>query len=239
MCSRYAFVPEARAWTDFRAVLGALADELLALPPRPRLAPTDTVAILVQQPGGPPQVLHARWGLIPHWWSKPGLPRLSFNARSEEAAIKPMWRDALRRARCLIPATAWTEWQKAHGAKIPYRLHRADGRGFMFAGLWSLWRPGTIGDGKIGDGLRFSEAQSPVGSDPGKSESVPIFPTCAILTMDASAPLAHVHPRMPVVLAPEAWSAWLDPEATDAPPALELLRRHAVSAIAAVALDRP
>jgi len=234
MCSRYAFVPEARAWIDFHAAFGALADELLALPPRPRLAPTDTVPIVVQQPGGPPQVVHARWGFIPHWWNKPELPRLSFNARSEEVAIKPMWRDALRRARCLIPATAWTEWQKAHGAKIPHSLRFADGRGFMFAGLWSLWRPGTIGDGP-----RFSDAQSPVESDPQPSGTARVFPTCVILTMDASVHLAHLHPRMPVVLAPEAWSAWLDPEATDAPPALELLRRHAVSAIAAVALDRP
>ena len=48
MWSRYAFVPEAAAWADFRAELGALAEELLGLAPRPRLAPTDTVPILVQ-----------------------------------------------------------------------------------------------------------------------------------------------------------------------------------------------
>ena len=211
MCSRYAFVPEAQAWVDFRAVLGALAEELLGLPARPRLAPTDAVPIVVQQPGSPPQVVQARWGFIPHWWNKPELPRLSFNARSEEAAVKPMWRDALRSSRCLIPATSWTEWQKAHGAKIPHSLRLDDGRGFMFAGLWSLWRPRPDAEARA---------------------------TCVILTMDASPGVAQVHERMPVVLAPAAWSAWLDPQATAAAPALELLQRHAVGAIAVFAIDR-
>ena len=210
MCSRYSFVPEAHAWADFRAVFGALAEELLGLAPRPKLAPTDTVPILVQQPGGPPQVVHARWGFIPHWWSKPELPRLSFNARSEEAAAKPMWRDALRRSRCLIPATSWTEWQHAHGVKIPHSLRRHDGLGFMFAGLWSLWRPRPDAEARA---------------------------TCVILTAAATPAVAAVHERMPVVLAPEAWTAWLDPAATDSAAALALLRRHAVSAIAAFTVD--
>lgn len=211
MCSRYSFVPEARAWADFRAVLGDLAEELLGLAPRPKLAPTDRVPILVQQPGHPPQVVHARWGFIPHWWSKPELPRLSFNARSEEAAAKPMWRDALRQSRCLVPATGWTEWQHAHGVKIPHSLRRDDGLGFMFAGLWSLWRP-----------RRDAESQA----------------TCVILTTAATPGIAAVHDRMPVVLAPEAWTAWLDPALADGAAALALLRQHTVSAIAAFTVDR-
>lgn len=223
MCSRYAFVPEARAWADFRAVLGGIAEELLGLPPRPRLAPTDSVPILVQQPGAPPQVAHARWGLVPHWWNKPELPRLSFNARSEEAAAKPMWRDALRRSRCLIPATSWTEWQHRHGAKIPHSLQRHDGLGFMFAGLWSLWRP------RFGDGLL-----SPA---PG-AEPVPELLTCVILTTAATPEIAAVHDRMPIVLAPEAWSAWLDPATTEPDAVLALLQRHAVSAVTAFAVAR-
>ena len=210
MCSRYSFVPDAAAWADYRAVLGALGDELLALQARPRLAPTDSVPIVVQQPGAPPQVIDARWGFIPYWWSKPELPRLSFNARSEEAATKPMWRDALRRSRCLIPATSWTEWQKAHGAKIPHALQRADHLGFMFAGLWSLWRP--------------------------RPQAEPAA-TCVILTMAATPGLAEVHDRMPVVLAPKAWLAWLDAGQTDGVAALELLKANAVRELSAVRLE--
>lgn len=206
MCSRYAFIPDAAAWADYRAVLGALGDELLALQARPRLAPTDAIPIVIQQPGLPPQLVHARWGFIPHWWSKPELPRLSFNARSEEAASKPMWRDALRASRCLVPATSWTEWQKAHGAKVPHALQRGDGLGFMFAGLWSMWRP--------------------------RRDAEPMT-TCVIMTTAAAPRLADVHDRMPVVLAPQAWLAWIDPSATDAAAALALLERHAVQEITA------
>ena len=209
MCSRYAFIPDGAAWADYRAVLGALAEELLALAAAPKLSPTDRVPIVVRQPGGPPQLLHARWGFIPHWWSKPELPRLAFNARSEEAAGKPMWRDALRGSRCLVPATAWFEWQHLHGAKLPHALTPDDGRGFMFAGLWSLWRARP-------------------GSEP--------MATCVIMTTEATAKLRSVHDRMPVVLAPAAWGAWLDPGMTDGPRALELLRAHAVGAVTAVAV---
>src|SRR5690348_10536973 len=122
MCSRYAFVPDSAAWADFRAVLAEIAADLLALPALPKIAPTDRAPIVIQQPGAPPQLIQARWGFIPHWWSKKELPRTAFNARSEEAAGKPMWRDALRATRCLVPATTWYEWQHLHGAKIPHGL---------------------------------------------------------------------------------------------------------------------
>jgi putative SOS response-associated peptidase YedK len=209
MCSRYAFVPDTAAWADFRAVLGAVAEEMLALAGQPKLSPTDRVPIVVQQPGTPPQLIHARWGFIPHWWSKPELPRLSFNARSEEAAAKPMWRDALRTTRCLIPATHWYEWQHLHGAKVPHTLTPGDGRGFMFAGLWSLWRA-----------RKQSEPQA----------------TCVILTTEATAAVREVHDRMPVVLAPQGWLHWIDPAWTDAAGALALLREHGVRAVFAVAV---
>jgi putative SOS response-associated peptidase YedK len=229
VCSRYEFVPDPRAWVDFREVLGVLADELLLREGRPKLAPTDRVPIVVQQPGGPPQAIDARWGFIPAWWNKPVAPKLCFNARSEEAATKPMWRDALRRNRCLIPATAWTEWQHVHGVKIPHRLQPHDGRGFMFAGLWSLWRPRPDAEAP----RRHREDTMSPGFAQGAAQ-----PTCVILTTAASPGIAHVHDRMPVVLEPAAWPAWLDPAATAAAAALELIRRHAVGGIAAITVDR-
>jgi len=214
MCSRYAFVPDSAAWADFRAVLAEIADDLLALPAQAKIAPTDRAPIVIQQPGTPAQLIHARWGFIPHWWSKPELPRTAFNARSEEAAGKPMWRDALRATRCLIPVTTWYEWQHLHGAKIPHGLQPrpgADGvaRGFMFAGLWSLWRA--------------------------RKDAEPMA-TCTILTIAASPEVERVHDRMPVVLAPAAWRAWLDPAMTDSAAALALLREHTVRAVFAVAV---
>ena len=235
MCSRYAFVPDSAAWADFRDVLGALAEELLALAAAPKLAPTDRVPIVVQQPGGPAQLVHARWGFIPHWWSRPELPRLSFNARSEEAADKPMWRDALRNSRCLIPATTWFEWQHLHGAKIPHALTPDGGRGFMFAGLWSLWRAQKKGSDPFSPSVGTSLAgDSENGSDPFFSPAQ--MATCAIMTTEATPTVRSVHDRMPVVLAPAAWGAWLDPTMTDGARALELLRASTVRAVTAVAV---
>src|ERR1700687_2694433 len=52
----------------------------------------------------------ARWGFIPHWWKDAKPPKLAINARSEEAATKPMWRFAVRNGRCLLPAEGWFEW---------------------------------------------------------------------------------------------------------------------------------
>jgi putative SOS response-associated peptidase YedK len=230
MCSRYAFVPEPAAWADFRAVLAEVADELLALPPRPKLAPTDAVPIVIQQPGAPPRLISARWGFIPHWWSKPELPRLSFNARSEEAAAKPMWRDALRSSRCLVPATHWIEWQHRQGAKIPHQLRPEGGRGFMFAGLWSLWQ-------KKGSGP-FSPTTGSRAPDRAENGPDPFFSmaTCVILTTAPSEAVAGVHDRMPVVLAPAAWRAWLDPQ-TGTAEAQALLREHTVGALFVVAVS--
>jgi putative SOS response-associated peptidase YedK len=48
-----------------------------------------------------------RWGLVPSWWSKPlkAMRIATFNARAETVADKPVFREAFRRTRCLIPAS--------------------------------------------------------------------------------------------------------------------------------------
>jgi putative SOS response-associated peptidase YedK len=93
------------------------------------------------------ELTEARWGLIPHWWSKPKPPPSTINARSEEAAGKPMWRFPYREARCLIPAVGWYEWKPMERTdpatgevktyKQPFYL-RVDRQGpVCFAGLMS------------------------------------------------------------------------------------------------------
>jgi putative SOS response-associated peptidase YedK len=129
------------------------------------------------------EALPMRWGLVPGWWSQPQLPTATINARSEEAAAKPMWRGAVRHTRCLVPALGWYEWQVTAGAKLAYFIHAAGLAGISFAGLWSAWK-------------------SPAGSEQ---------LSFAILTRAASAPLAPLHQRMPVVLPASAWDEWLGP----------------------------
>jgi putative SOS response-associated peptidase YedK len=149
-------------------------------------APTMSLPVIRPVPGAPAQereALSMRWGLIPSWWSQPAMPTSTINARSEEAASKPMWRGALRHTRCLVPALGWYEWRTAPDGKVPYYIHPSGQGGLCFAGLWSEWK-------------------NPAG-EPQLS--------FAILTRAASPALTAVHNRMPVVLPPSSWDTWLGP----------------------------
>jgi putative SOS response-associated peptidase YedK len=155
----------------------------------------------------------ARWGLIPSWWKEARPPKFTFNARIEEAAAKPMWRQALRHSRCLIPAEGWYEWRalqrpdpatgEIKSFKQPHFIHRRDARPFCFAGLMSVSH----------------------GADPG----APLL-TCSILTTASQGPVAEVHDRMPVVLDDQAHAHWLDPRLGDAEQVVGMAREHARSA---------
>ncbi|MGD9953104.1 MAG: SOS response-associated peptidase [Burkholderiales bacterium] len=134
MCGRYVSPDQAaieRAW-QIRRSSG------LDFPRRFNVQPTTDVPILLLEDGGL-ALDAARWGLVPHWWKQDKLPTHSINARLEEAAGKPMWREPMRRARCLMPAEGWYEWRALAGGKQPYYLRRADGRLACFAALLSAW----------------------------------------------------------------------------------------------------
>ncbi len=127
------------------------------------------------------------WGLVPNWWSKEELPTHTINARAEEAADKPMWRDAARSGRALVPAVGYYEWKGAKAPKQPYFIHSADGDLLWLAGLWSEWL----------------------------HPDRPALMSYAILTTNASPSMSDLHHRMPVALPREAWDAWLDPKQRD------------------------
>jgi putative SOS response-associated peptidase YedK len=50
----------------------------------------------------------------------------SFNARAESIADKPMFRDAFKRNRCVIPASGYYEWLKKPDGKRTYFISAAD-----------------------------------------------------------------------------------------------------------------
>jgi putative SOS response-associated peptidase YedK len=154
------------------------------LRPSFNVAPTSQVPIILRDADGALVGETARWGLIPSWWKQPEPPAKTFNARSEEASEKPMWREALKARRCLVPVRGWYEWtEKPGGGKQPYFIHAADAEVLALAGLWSQRRQD---DGELAL-------------------------SCAVLTCAAATSIAHLHHRMPVVLRNEHQAQWLDP----------------------------
>lgn len=204
MCGRYAVAPtSADAWASAGEILGGdIEAALAALKPRYNVAPSTQVPMIYRdRQTREVRTVLARWGFVPHWWKEAKPPKFStINARSEEAASKPLWRDAWKTHRCLVPATHWYEWQEAAGVKTPFAHQGVDGKGFMFAGLWSRW---------------------PRDTDPEQF-------TCAIVTRDAAPSIAHIHPRMPVILHPRAWLRWLEPGTAEPGWVSDILRENAV-----------
>ena len=125
-----------------------------------------------------------RWGLVPFWAKDAKIGYSTINARAEEAANKPAFREALRKRRCLIPADAFYEWARRDAkSKQPFAFALRSGEPFAFAGLWERWRP------KDGQALE----------------------TFTILTTDANEVLEPIHDRMPVILEPRNYNRWLEP----------------------------
>jgi putative SOS response-associated peptidase YedK len=122
------------------------------------------------------------------------------NARSDTAFTKPAFRDPMRQRRCLIPADVFYEWQVIPGRspKQPFAVALHDAEIFALGGIWDYWRPKEGGDGLV---------------------------TCAILTTDPNTLLTPVHDRMPVIVRPERYSAWLDPR-TPAPAVRDLMQPY-------------
>lgn len=135
MCGRYVSPEQAsieRAW-QIRRSSG------MDFVRRFNVQPTTEVPLLLLD-AGELALAAARWGLIPHWWKQDKPPTFTINARLEEAAGKPMWRDPMRRTRCLLPADGWYEWQDLAGGKQPHYITRQDRKPFCFAGLMSVWK---------------------------------------------------------------------------------------------------
>ena len=90
--------------------------------PRFNIAPTQPIPVIRQNPKEPVRELSlVRWGLIPSWSKDPSVAARMINARSETAATKPAFRDALKSRRCLIPADGFYEWSRHEAACVIVR----------------------------------------------------------------------------------------------------------------------
>lgn len=164
--------------------------------PRYNLAPGQQVPIIRQEPDGKRAFVLVRWGLVPPWAEDPALGNRLINARAETVILKPSFRDAFRKRRCLVPANGYYEWKQVGPRKQPYLFRLREGKPFAIAGLWSRWQP-----------------------EPDR----PALETCALITTEPNPIAAQVHSRMPAILLPEQYAVWLSPD-TDPKRALAFLQ---------------
>ena len=121
------------------------------------------------------------------------------NARAETLPGKPAFRAALKRRRCLIPASGFYEWKKNPDGKTktPMYIRMKDHKPFAFAGLWDSWLD------PAGTGTEFR--------------------SCTIITTRPNELMAAIHDRMPAIIHPEHYQRWLDPAEHDAAEMLQYL----------------
>lgn len=150
--------------------------------PRYNIAPSQKVWTVVND-GKNNRLGQLRWGLIPFWAKEASIGNRLINARAETLAVKPSFKYAFRKRRCLILADSFYEWkQTPSGRKKPMRIRLTTEEPFAFAGLWERW--------KAPDGEEVT--------------------TCTIVTTEANAFLKPIHHRMPVILHKEEERTWLD-----------------------------
>ncbi|MEZ6094873.1 MAG: SOS response-associated peptidase [Pirellulaceae bacterium] len=185
MCGRFTLHTTGQALARF--FLDASLDVAFPdLKPRFNIAPSQLVATVRMQPNQNAEFAPMRWGLIPAWAKDTKIGYKMINARSETLAEKPSFRTALKRRRCLIPADGFYEWLTDGRAKRPFFMHRPENQLFAFAGLWETW----------------SREEQPIEST-------------TIITTSANSFLSDLHHRMPVIVAPERFQEWLDPNADE------------------------
>src|SRR5690349_3083351 len=140
------------------------------------------------------------WGLVPSWAKDPKVGSRMINARMETVAEKPAYRRAFERRRAILPADGYFEWYATEQhtlagkpRKQPYFIRPVDGGVLAMAGLYEIWR------------------------DPAKADDDPtrFLWTCTVLTTSAEDDLGHIHDRMPLMLSPDRYAAWLDPRTSD------------------------
>lgn len=162
----------------------ALAEKV-QLEPRYNIAPTQAVAV-IRENNGDRLLSFMQWGLLPSWAKERKAGARMINARAETLAEKPAFRRLFRSQRCLIPADGFFEWREESGRKKkqPYFICLQPAGLFGFAGLWSSW-------------------QDPVSGEP--------VETCTIITTAANHLVSKIHHRMPAILVPDQYRAWLQP----------------------------
>ena len=184
MCGRFTLQTTAEEAELFFDLTGVDARLLV---PRYNISPTQPI-VVIRNGEINREMVPMRWGLWPPWVKDPNDFPLLINARADGVATKNSFRNAFKRRRCLIPASGFYEWRAAgKGPKQPFWIAPASTQNvrlIAFAGLWETW----------------------CGADGSEVD------TATIITTGANAKLAPIHHRMPALIEPGQFDAWLSLE---------------------------
>jgi len=203
MCGRFARRSTQQVLADW---FGVELEDMPWFAPSFNAAPQSVQPVVrLNRDSGKREFALARWGLVPFWARDAKLGYSTFNARAEEAARKPAYREALKKRRCLVPADAFYEWRRPDAkTREPFAIALRDGEPCALAGLWERWQP----------------------------QQGPPLETFTILTTDPNALMEPIHNRMPVILAPRDYARWLESGDPSRPP-VDLLRPFPAEAMVA------
>lgn len=182
MCGRFS---QAYTWGEIYAF-----SQPLTVPAEPKrnqqarynIGPTTLIDIIVKTPAGR-EIWKVRWGLIPPWHkgtAKQIQPHI--NSRIETVDTNGLFKRAFVKNRCIIPASGFYEWTGSAKEKTPHFISAASGGILAFAGIWERWR------------------------DENGEEII----SASIITRDADRFMSKIHDRMPAMLHPDDFEAWLD-----------------------------
>src|SRR4051812_5312688 len=179
MCGRYTLTNTNDVAGRFG--LGALSET--AIQPRFNVSPSQSIPV-IRSHDGETALEFMRWGFQPAWMAGKSKRPPPINARSETLLERPMFKGAVNKTRCLIPADGFYEWKVVRGqkAKVPMHICLRDHELFAFGGIWT-WGGDDVG------------------------------PTCPIIPCEPNELVAETHNRMPVTLTRHGEQLWLDPDA--------------------------
>jgi len=199
MCGRYALFKKIEEIDEFLNAVDSgkyLSDGNGGLRPNYNVAPTHEMPVAFTDKDGVRKTERFHWGFM-KWKPKPGSrPFLPINARDVEVADNKVWKDSFFKQRCIIPADGFYEWSGKKGSRIPHFIYPTTEKLFGFAGIYSELAP---------------EDKQASGS-------------YAVITTSPNRIMESIHDRMPVILHPEEFDDWLNPENNDSPYLKDFLR---------------
>ncbi|WP_372637568.1 SOS response-associated peptidase [Fodinibius sp.] len=145
-----------------------------------------------------------KWGLIPPDAKDEREGTENYEATIENIQEEEWKKECLREQRCLIPAHGFYKWKTTKKKNTPFYIRLLSNELMAFAGIYSVW-------------------ESASGRD--------VY-SCSILTTKANALVQPVGDRMPVILEPEHYQAWLREEALGDQTLDRLLQSYPMSKMA-------